>query len=76
MPKLEGQFNFALSRIKSGSPGASEDCMDILREINSIPIYKVGEMQPVLNGKISNYCKATGESYESVAMKINLPKLK
>lgn len=76
MSELEKEFSFYLSKIKTGSPGASEKCMDVLRELNTKPLYKVGELHSDLNRKISSYCKATGESHESVAIKIGMPKLK
>lgn len=75
MSNLERKFNFYIKGIKNNIPNASKDCMDVLREMNYTPGYKLGEMQPTVSRSINRYCKATGESYESVVMKMSMPKL-
>jgi len=76
MTELENQFDYKIIQIKANDPRASEDCMNILREMNNTPSYGLGEMQPILNEKINSYCRVSGESFEKVAMEMSMPKLK
>lgn len=76
MSDLENKFYYHLDRIKNNLPNASKDCMDVLREMNSTPSYKLGEMQHIVNRSVNSFCKATGESYESVVMKMSMAKPK
>lgn len=75
MSELECEFSFHLDKIKNNVPNATKDCMDVLRKMYSTPSYKLGEMQPILNRNINRYCKESGESYESVLMKMSMTKL-
>ena len=75
MSSSEKQFDYKINQIKNNVPGASEDCINILREMNNAPSYSLGEMQPIMNEKIDSLCKATGESYESVAIKMSMTKV-
>ena len=72
MPELEKEFYYELNKIKNNVPGSSEKCMSVLRKMNNTPSYSLGEMQPIVNKAINNYCKATGESYESAVIKMTL----
>ena len=71
------KFDINLSKIRSRSdetPKLVDECISHLRGLNSLPKYQLGEFKPIISEKINTLCKTTGASYESVLMKMQIPK--
>jgi len=75
---LEDRFETEISKIKTGpNPDQSiTKCMSLLREMHGTPSYHLGEVQPIVNERVTEFCKATGRSYELVVMEMSMARPK
>lgn len=67
-----------LLKLKSGSNESTklvDECITTLKRLDSAPQYQLGEFQTIINEKINTLCRTTGQSYESVLIKIKMPKI-